>query len=198
MKYYGPSTVLLESLFEELHTLSSKDAPPQSEDYRIKNTKSKRKYDLLEKIFQGFVDLVYFLEFVEDHPELHESYENFLKDLFGINIDDSSPQPSHYKDRSTSLFVRFITASLLNTLGNKKEYDFRLPLANVLIFQAIEALQARMTDDTERKLFLNNAANTKLWSQLLASRYESKDPNAHRRIGYCLPLPYSERIKMEK
>ena len=39
-------------------------------------------------MFQGFVDLVYFLEFIEEHEELHELYEESLKALFGIGIDE--------------------------------------------------------------------------------------------------------------
>ena len=154
---------------------------------------------MLDRIFQDFVDLVYFLEFLEEHPALHESYDNYLKDLFGISIDDSSPQPGHNRNRHTSLFVRFIMASLLNRHGySGEEYDFRVPLANVLIFQAIETLQMRIiNDNNERQLFLNNTANAKLWSQLLASRYKDKDTVAHRRIGYCIPISLKERQDYE-
>lgn len=194
VKYYGPSIGLVETLFEELRSVSSNEnLPPQSEELRVKNTKAKRKYDFLDRLFQGFLDLVYFLEFLEDHPELLESYDNYLKDLFGISNDDSRYQRHHNKHRGTSLFGRFIMSSLLNRYGYTSEYDFRVPLANLLIFQAIEALQMRiLRDNNERKLFLDNTTNAKLWSQLLASRYNEKDPIAHRRIGYCLPFSYSD------
>jgi len=70
----------------------------------------------------------------------------------------------------------------------------RVPLANVLIFQAIETLQMRIiNDNNERQLFLNNTAN----AQLLASRYKDKDTVAHRRIGYCIPISLKERQDYE-
>ena len=37
--------------------------------------------DTFQRIFQGFADFVYFLEFIESHPELHELYEGNLNDL---------------------------------------------------------------------------------------------------------------------
>ena len=174
------------------------EAPRLRRKKNVRGPAAKYKNDVFQKIFQSFVDLVYFLEFIEDHLELHELYENTLKDLFGISNDESSPQPRHYKNRSTSLFVRFISASLFRSYGYAKRFDFRVPLANVLIFQAIDAMQSRLYENNELRLFINNVENTQLWSKLLSTRYMDKDTTSRHRIGNSVGVSHIERTREEE
>ena len=141
--------------------------------------------------------MVYFLEFIEKHQELHELYETPLKDLFGINTDElekyfaekngvklelekTGVRMRRHEVWHWSLFVRFLSASLLNRIESKKEFDFRIALAYVMIFHAIEAMRSRIISSDnpeaydELKLFNSNVSNTELWSKLLASRYNEK------------------------
>lgn len=195
--------MIVDHLEEELRNMELKPlaatAGGKQKLVRKKESQGKgAKYakDVFQKVFQSFVDLVYFLEFIEDHPELGEYYERSLKDLFGISNDDSSLQPHHHKNRSSSLFVRFIAAALQTRYGITKGFDFRIPLANVLIYQAVEAMQTRLfEDDTELKLFLNNVENTKLWSKMLAKRYSDKDTMSRNRIGYSIGVSHTDRAK---
>src|SRR5919199_1348474 len=92
-KYYQPSRSLVESLHKELLSLqpniqlSNVGVEPITYK-RVKegqNKIAKAKHDVIERIFQAFADIVYFLEFIEDHEEFHDLYERDLKDLFGIN-----------------------------------------------------------------------------------------------------------------
>lgn len=206
VKYYGPSLGLANELQEELrHYSAGSDGPPQL-GYRAKNTKSKRKYDVIDKVFQSLLDVVYFLEFIEDHQELHEAYEDELKDIFGVSDDDSSSQPFHKNNRGTSLFSRFLNSSLFNNwtysdgVNQYNPIDFRLLLIDNMIDRAISALRFRLGTSREAVLFGNNAQNTALWSDLLASRYKEKPRMSHKRIGYCIPITYRERdeIKSEE
>jgi hypothetical protein len=197
--YYCPSPSLAAGLQEELHFLdSSSETTGQGKDQKLsrrKNTKSKRKYDILERVFKAFVDLVYFVEFIEDHPELHEIYDSNLKELFGIRFDDNLAC-SQGKNRSSSLFHRFVSSCLLNNLARQKEVDFRVLMIQSMIDNAIQAMEYRFEENRrELELLRNNVQNTRLWSNLLASRYKENEKNALRKIGYCLPLTYWEREK---
>jgi hypothetical protein len=203
INYYSPSPYLVDYLEKELHNLQPKSIQqdaggPKIKYVRKEGTKgriAKNKLDSIRKIFQGFIDLVYFLEFIEDHSELHEVFENELKDLFGISIDDSSPQRAHYKNRPTSLFYRLIRACLFNNLSYRQKIDFRVEIIEWLIREAINAMERRFEDHTESQLMRNNVANAKLWSELLAKRNTDKPGLARRRIGYSLPLTHVERMR---
>jgi hypothetical protein len=197
-KYYYPSCMIVKHLEEELRNMELKPSATKKlkRKKEAQGTGAKYAKDVFQKVFQGFVDLVYFLEFIEDHPELGEYYERSLKDLFGISNDDSSPQPHHHKNRSGSLFVRFVGAALQTRYGITRGFDFRIPLANVIIVQAIEAMQTRLFEDnTELQLFLNNVQNTQLWSKILAKRYADKDTLSRNRIGYCIGISHNDRAK---
>ena len=97
---------------------SKKSKSKSKRKYVRKNPKlAKNKKDNFTKIFQRFVDLVYFLEFIEDHEELHELYEDNLKELFGFtkNYELTKAQKHEpYGRRSHNLFARFIRACLFS------------------------------------------------------------------------------------
>jgi len=188
-KYYRPTPALVDGLEKELQYLQgkiySKSEGGKMKNARIQKAPAKRKIDGIERVFQAFVDVVFFLEFVENHRELHEIYEAFLKDLFGINIDDSSEQPHHYKNRSPSLFSRFISASLFS--HSSEGMGFRVSLLPVIMGIAIQTIINRKgCDERELKLFGNNIENARLWIELFASRFHDEPTIARRRIGYCI------------
>lgn len=198
-KYYYPSRMIVDHLDEELRNLEVKPIVKGGQKLvrkkELQRTGAKYAKDVFQKVFQSFVDLVYYLEFIEDHPETHELYQDSLKELFGIYDDDSSPQRHHHKNRSGSLFVRFLSATLFNKVGSSKEFDFRTALAHVMIFQAFEAMRSRLMSlkrNDELDLFNNNIINATLWSKLLSARYDDKsDRKSRHRIGYCIAEPNS-------
>ena len=197
LKYYEPSASVVEYLQRELQNLEPTHPNTRAGERRKFRRKkeergkiAKDKKDTFSKIFQGFVDLVYFLEFIEDHQELHELYEGDLKDLFGINIDELDKDGKRQQQRKIwhwSLFVRFLSATLLNRSDTAKEFDFRIALAHVMIFQAIEAMRSRLISsgyDDEFKLFNSNVSNATLWSKLLAARYNDRQSQSRHRIRF--------------
>jgi hypothetical protein len=197
--YYQPSAVVVDALDKELLYLSGR--PPQTE--RTENTKSKRKHDLVDRIFQSLLDVTYFLEFIEDHHELHDLYEDDLKDLFGVSIDDSSPLPFHKNNRG-GLFSRFLISSIFGNwaysdgVENYSVNDFRLLLIDNMIDIAIEAIRFRLGKSREAALFSSNAQNTTLWSDIIAGKYKPKKERVtHRRIGYSISLPSHDRLEYE-
>ena len=92
--YYNPSSYLVDSLSKELQSLQIEPPTDDAGEGRYvrkessRNRMAKSKHDTFNKIFQSFVDVVYFLEVIESNPELHEMYEDSLKELLGIKIDE--------------------------------------------------------------------------------------------------------------
>ena len=69
----------------------------------------------------------------------------------------------------------------------------------MIIDLAIDAIRFRLGVSREGALFNNNAQNTVLWSDLLASKYrEIKPRKSHRTIGYSIPITYLEREEEER
>ena len=198
VKYYDPSPSIVEYLDRELQSLEP-NVPSSTAGERRKFKRKKEgrgkiakdKKDTFQRIFQGFADLVYFLEFIESHPELHELYEGNLKDLYGITTHFKGkrvPGIERYEGWHWSLFVRFLSATLFNRMNDSViPFDFRTALAYVMIFQAIEAMRRRLTmshNYDELKLFNSALSNTELWCKLLASRYDDKDSTSRHRIHF--------------
>ncbi len=196
VRYYDPSPTVIDYLQKELQNLEQTDPATlagKRQKYRRKKetqgTIAKDKKDTFHKIFQSFVDLVYFLEFIEDHRELHELYEENLKDLFGIsgqlNKDDRKIQKKH-----RSLFIRFLNASTFRTnLRTKfsKPFDFRISLAQAMYDTSIDVMQTSLLRDKssrELDLFLSSAQNLNLWTELLSRRYNHKPSYSRFRLNF--------------
>jgi len=108
----------------------------------LKNNESDRNWDaqkskILDKMFQSWADLIYFLESIADNPELQDVFEKDLKELFEVKPDSSEKQLSPlFAAESGGLriketaFARFVFASLI---PHEDEYEnFRLNLLNTL------------------------------------------------------------------
>lgn len=199
IKYYQPSLQLVNEMQRELRFVHSRKTESSAEEGQELSGKSgavaKGKYDEIERIFQALVDVVFFLEFIEDHPELHETYENILKDLFGINYDDSSPQPYHYKNRSSSLFIRFINSALFGR--SSQVLNFQVVLINWLISSALHGIQFRI-DNNLRDLLKSNIENLRLLGELFESKYNEEPRRARRTIGYCIPFDHRVRQELKR
>ena len=145
----------------------------------------------INSIFQKFIDITYFLEFIEDHDELHEIYEDSLKELFGVKVPyklTKEESKTLYGVRDQSLFIRFIKASLFNNVKIQYDNDFRVVMANWLIELGIDALKSNLNEDEfqERILYDKNTETAKLYSKIIANRYRapSKENPCRHRIGY--------------
>src|SRR5215208_1568744 len=202
-KYYSPSKSIVEYLQKELRFRESKGENTTEEtnaewqlEKEIKtkskrekgsrNTIAKAKYDTLDHIFQSFTDIVYFLEFIEDHPKLLGLYEEDLQEFFGIVAD---PQTSlhHHKNRG-GMFNRFIKASLLNNLGYRKEIDFRIILVKMMIQNIIDAMQLRMDTSEEINKMHRDTYNFTFWANLLTKGLRIERKTEPRRL--CGFIPY--------
>jgi hypothetical protein len=203
IKYYHPSKPLVDYLQKELRSLEpiQQKVGAREEikmhfkrDKETRNTIAKNKKDAIERISQSFIDVIYFLEFIEDHPELHDIYEKDLKDLFGINIDPDTRQ-SHYQNRGGA-FSRFIAASLFNNLGLHQELDFRTQLIELLINHAIKGMRSRIEDLNEISLMDSDSHHFWLWGKILSSKAKNNKKNeSNKRLGF---YPYKYSIQKEK
>ena len=192
-KHYEPSHSLVKFLEEELHLLQPgnrfTNAGSKEERKRHTNRQAKAKYDATERIFKAFADIVYFLEFIEDHEELHYLYEDDLKDLFGINEDPTTATRKHHYQNRGGPFGRLLRASLFFDVRKHQKLDFRMELINIVLNYAIRAMQRRIEDVDEEKLMFLDAGRVMIWSRLLANKVQSgKNNNARRSLApYKIP-----------
>lgn len=144
---------------------------------------AKNKTDALDRIFQAFADLIYFLEFIEDNHELHDIFEKDLKDLFGVTIDPNT-QRYHHQNRGGG-FARLIRASLFidSGLGKRSDLDFRIHLINFLIECATDAMRFYV-DTNEENLMNLSVPGAVLWSRLISSRGKKVTERPRRGIGF--------------
>jgi|GEM_PF-3773316 len=203
-KYYRPSASLVEYLHEELQSLRHDTGTSiggknefqeiYTRDKKQKKTRAalaKAKFDAVERVFQAFADIIYFLEFIQDHHELHNLYEGDLKDLFGIHIDET-PRSSHFQYRG-GLFRRFLDAGLFQHAETyaKLDLDFnRLILYDVVQF-AMRVMKRSLEPDEERALSVH-MENVLLWAKNLAHRVNTTNNKKSRRmLGFNPYMPSS-------
>jgi hypothetical protein len=178
IKYYQPSKSLKNYLNKELQSLRSTNQTPNAggqsttkykRDKKTRSSIAKNKIDAVDRIFQALADIIYFLEFIENHPELHDIYDRDLKDLFGIN---TNPDVTHQNHGNA--FSRFIAASLFNNLGAQKELDFRVHLIKTLIDHAIKGLRIRIQSTHELRLMDLDSEPFWLWGNLIEARRKER------------------------
>jgi hypothetical protein len=196
-KYYQPSTGLVEYLNKELQALQPKPATTDVESkgemifIRSKEKRrnlAKNKKDYIDRIFQAFSDIVYFLEFIEDHHELHDIFERGLKDLFGVNKDPYT-RNSHYQNRGGT-FERLIRASLMIDSAYSKGLDFRVHLIKTLIELSITAMRSRINDINEMNIMEPSVLGIWSWGKLLSSRVPSDTTPVRHALGFY-PIRYT-------
>jgi hypothetical protein len=189
--YYQPSQSLVDYLQKELRSLQHDTQPSNAGDKSViytrqkkgRNKMAKAKYDAIGHIFKAFADIVYFLEFIEDHEELRDFYDRDLKDLFGIN-EDSSTRKYHFRNPGGP-FSRLLSASLFYDVSGRQSLDFRMELVNILLNYAIRTMQRRFENVDEEKLMSSDASRVLIWSRLLASKvHNDKNNEANRGLGF--------------
>jgi hypothetical protein len=189
--YYRPSQSLVDYLQKELRSLQPdtqlSNAGQKPVSYkRAKYNRAKKgsskmakaKYDAIGRILQAFADIVYFLEFIEDHEELHDFYDGDLKDLFGIN-EDPELSKHHYKYRGGP-FSRLLGASLFYHVQKRQNLDFRMQFINIVLNYAIRAMQRRIENVDEENLMFSDASRVLIWSRLLANKVQNGKNNKAR------------------
>ena len=127
-KGFRPS-LNIENLLQEKLRLLEKDKSSTKW-----NTQKSR---IIDRLFQSWADMIYFLESIADNPELQDVFEKDLKELFEVKPDSSEKQLSPlFAAESGGLriketaFARFVFASLI---PHEDEYEnFRLNLLNTL------------------------------------------------------------------
>ena len=203
--YYPPSQSLVSSLQKELQSLqpslptinageegsnTSKAEKYYKRGKETRGARAKSKVDALDRVFQAFADVIYFLEFIEDHPELHDLYKKDLKDFFGFNNDPGTRQ-SHYQYRGGA-FERFIRTALFRdtSLEGDDLLDFRVHLIKILINSAIYGMRDRIQDINELNIMDSDVNSIWLWGKLLSSRGNDSTQPARRSFGFS---PYKYR-----
>lgn len=198
INYYNPSRSLVDYLQKELQSLQSLKHDVQLSDAggnkssivpkrkRAKEGRdkiAKTKHDAIGHIFKAFADIVYFLEFIEGHEELHDLYEKDLKDLFGIN-EDPATRKHHYQNRGGPI-GRLLSASLFYHVS-KPKLDFHMQFINMVLDYAIHAMQHRIDDTNELNLLLSDASRVLIWSKLLTNKVQNDKNNKEttRSLGF--------------
>ncbi len=127
-KSYQPSEQM-KNLIEEKLRLLKKDQSDRNWDAQ----KSK----VLNKLFQSWADIIYFLESIAENADLQEVFEKDLKELFEVKLDHSVKQLSPLfgvelggmRIQETA-FARFVFASLIPHMDD--DDTFRLKLLHTL------------------------------------------------------------------
>ena len=211
-KYYQPNAGLVDYLQKELQSQVKRQKTVSAGEtkYKRKGSKKQRdkiakgKHDWFSRIFQELIDVTYFLEFIEDNPELHELYEDSLKQLFGFttNYELTGKQRNMpYGVRDTGLFFRFVRTCIFWNryhYTSKMNINFRVQLANWLVEVATDAIEKMImspydknneyrfySELEEQKLYKENVRTTKLHSSVIARKYDiTKEKPSRHRIGY--------------
>lgn len=170
-KYYYPSRMLVNNLSKYYDGSDSTSASSGG------RKQPKKKFDAVEHTFQALVDVVYFLESIETHPELISYFENDLVELFGIQ----NHNPQSYSPTQECILDRFLSSTLLNRLSklnatstHSKESDFRCYLIQSILNNAQLAMEARINNNDENILMSQDLMRAIMWSNLLASRVRQK------------------------
>ncbi|MDQ6864278.1 MAG: hypothetical protein M3044_10675 [Thermoproteota archaeon] len=192
-KYYQPSASLVEYLHKELQSLRHDTGTPKgrenesqiyTRDKKQKKTRTalaKAKFDAVNRVFQSFADIIYFLEFIQDHQELQDLYEDDLKDLLGIHM-DVTPRPSHFQYRG-ALFRRFLDACLFQHAETRAKLDLdfnRLVLYDIVQF-AMRVMRRSLDPDEERVVSVH-MDNVLAWAKNLAYRVRNTNNKKSRRM----------------
>ena len=195
-KGYQPSKKLIQLVEEKLQLLKSG-----------KSSKSwdKKKFDFLEKLFQSYADMIYFLESTAEHPELHEVFKKDLLDFFDMRSVRQAPQlhtlfgPHISGIRlNETAFTRLIFASIVpHEYSEEKPFEeYRLKLLDTL--QAI--VYAKMwfvlnntfgVQKQVTKSALNDLENALGWTAMVGKAEVEKDHKPKRYLDF--PSPYSKR-----
>lgn len=132
-KYIKPSPKLIKFLKEtsrlEAMKLKKLDKNRSLFDQVPKKTirnNDEKKVRWLDNLFTSMANLIYFFEFINDHPEVIDKFGEDIEDLFGLNITDPKLAP----------FSRFIRAIIGEAHGDydNTQFNFRIRLLKIMQF----------------------------------------------------------------
>lgn len=177
--YYHPDEGLVKYLQSELDSRINEDAhysggksivKKRVRDPKRRNKIASEKTKYLNKIFQSYANLLYFVEFIERNYEaLYEVYEHDLADMFGFN---------YYENDSFSGFherplYRLISSMVLDKqVGNESfnKFDFRLDIIIQLLDISLKSISYRMEDEEDRDLFRSDLRRLRFWVKILSKQ----------------------------
>jgi len=198
-KSYHPSEPM-RNLIEEKLRLLEKDQSSKNWDAQ----KSK----ILNKLFQSWADLIYFLESTAENVELQEVFEKDLKELFEVKPEHKVKQLSPLfgvelggmRVQETA-FARFVFASLIPHDDDPE--NFRLKLLHTL--QSIVNAKAwwvltRTIDPSDiiSKSALEDLQKAFEWTYHISKSTRDYTEDAHRYIKFPAPYKASLRTKKKK
>ncbi len=163
----------------------------------------KKKVDFLEKMFQSYADLIYFLENTAVNTELHEVFKSDLQDFFDIRPPRQTKQlhtlfgidltPARLQETA---FTRLIFASIApaEDPGDEAFQTYRLKLLDTLqsIIFAKMSFVLRHTFGTYNqvtKSALRDIENSCGWTGMVGKADYEKDYKPKRILDF--PSPYS-------
>lgn len=195
-KGYKPSKKVKQLVEEKLQLLKS-GKPSKSWD--------KKKFDYLEKLFQSYADMIYFLESTASHPELHEVFKKDLMDFFDMRAPRQAKQlhPVFGVHMSgirlvETAFTRFVYASIVphEDPGDKAFQNYRLNLLDTLqsIIYAKMWFVLRHTYGVNKqvtKSALDNLEDSLGWTAMVGVPDYEEDYTPNRILKF--PSPYSKK-----
>jgi hypothetical protein len=155
----------------------------------------KEKVELLNNhIFPSMANLIFFFVSVSRYPKLKEIFENDIKDLLGVRLEnphENNPQENSYGFAFTEL-IRTILIPGYGFISevNVCRKDFRLRLNHILqdtVKSMVDLALIDMKDTSTHRIIMNDFERTMAWTKMLADcvdEVEVKKP--HRRIYTAL------------
>lgn len=141
------------------------------DDLKLENNVKQNKKRLLEKvIFPSMANIVVFFEALEKHPEIRESFENDIKELFGFMKGNKDNQSIY----NNNIWMRFVNSVLTWDEENDKN-NFRLELISELqqiIVNRVTSLSiVKLGEYATVNLVQNDIIRAMVWTKMLASSY---------------------------
>jgi len=180
------------------------DAIPGQSDRNWDAQKSK----ILNKLFQSWADLIYFLESIAENAELQEYFEKDLKELFEVKPDYKVKQLSPFfgvekggmRIQETA-FARFVFASLIPHEDDSE--NFRLKLLHTLqsvVYAKAWWILTKTIDphDIITKSALENLLKSFEWTYYISKSTKDYTEDASRFIKFPAPYKASLRTKKKK
>ena len=195
-KRYTPSEGISGFIEEKLELLEKGES---SRDWDAK------KVYYLDKLFQSFADLIYFLESTAANPELHEVFQDDLEDFFDMRAPRQAKQlhPVFGVHMSgirlvETAFTRFVYASVVphEDPGDEAFQNYRLKLLDTLqsIIYAKMWFVLRHTYGVNKqvtKSALDDLEDSLGWTAMVGVPDYEKDYTPNRILKF--PSPYSKK-----
>jgi len=179
----------------------------------LKNEKSDRNWDaqkskILDKVFQSWADMIYFLESIAENPDLQDVFEKDLKELFEVKPDNKVKQLSPLFGIelgglriNETAFARFIFACLI---PHDDEYEnFRLKLLHTLqgiVYAKTDWMLTRSVDrfDIVKQSALDDMGKAFRWTYHYSKSTKDYTEDPSRFIDFKAPYKASLRKRKKK